>query len=274
MFAELLLEALDRKQWLPRQLAESCGVDMRQLSGWLAGQREDLTPDILFRLAMALEIDLATLSRAAGVAAAGERAGPVVVGISGASCAGKSWLAERIQAQQDNRSIVVDLDGYYRAIDEVSGLEHGYDNPASIDADRALADLTRLKSGQAVNLPVYNYEEQRVTGFRSCEPRPLILVEGLFVFAYPALRQAFDLKVWVESSDDLRWSRRVDRDSSCRQLQVEEIITRYERDVVPGYRKFIEPLRQHADLIVCNNGFDAAIVPAVARLLGGLLQRG
>lgn len=268
MFGELLLQALDRKQWLPSQLAQSIGISVRQLSAWLAGQRDDLNADVLSRLAVALDIDLATLSAAAGQLEVAATPHPLVVGISGASCSGKSWLAEQIHAQLEGRSQIVDLDGYYRDTSEVALLEHGHDNPASIDAQLALADLARLKSGQDASLPVYDYEAQRVVGYRRCEARPLILVEGLFVFADPELRAAFDIKIWVEAGEDLRWSRRIDRDTSRRQLKVEEIETRYERDVLPGYRKYIRPLREHADIIVCNNGHDVTVIPLIAKLLG------
>ncbi len=268
MFGELLLEALDRKHWLPGQLAQSIGISVRQLSAWLAGRREDLTPDLLSRLAVALDLNWETLSTAAQMPAVTSAARPLIVGISGASCSGKSWLAEKIHFQHDGRSQIVDLDGYYRTQSEVALLEHGYDNPESINADLALADLELLKAGQDANLPVYDYEAQRVVGYRRCEARPLILVEGLFVFADPQLRATFDIKIWVEAGDDLRWSRRIDRDTSCRQLQVEEIEARYERDVLPGYRKYIRPLREHADIIICNNGQDVTMVPLIAKLLG------
>lgn len=195
------------------------------------------------------------------------RTGPLLVGISGASCSGKSWLAEKIHAQHDGAALIVALDGYYRDLSEVSLLEFGHDNPASIHADRALADLLRLKAGQEIRLPVYNYERQRVTGHKLCASQPLILVEGLFVFADPDLRNVFDLKIWVEAEDELRWSRRMQRDFSSRDLQLEDIQTRYERDVLPGYRKYIEPLSQFADVVFSNNGRDVTEVPAIARLL-------
>jgi uridine kinase len=194
------------------------------------------------------------------------------VGISGASCSGKSWLSAKILAQRDGDALIIGLDGYYRDLSDVSLLEFGHDNPASIHADRALADLRKLKSGLAISLPVYNYERQCVVGAQHCESRPLIVVEGLFVFAYPDLRSLFDIKIWIESDDVLRWSRRIDRDTANRELQLEDIQTSYERDVLPGYRKYIEPLREYADLIVSNNVQDATEIPEVARLLNSYIR--
>ncbi len=208
------------------------------------------------RVGDALNIDPVILSVAARMSAARSESQPLIVGISGASCSGKSWLAEKIQTQH-GRALIIGLDGYYRELAEVALLEYGHDNPASTQADRALEDLLRLKSGEGIDLPVYNYERQTVTGSRRCESHPLILVEGLFVFAHPALRAAFDIKIWIETEEELRWSRRMQRDTACRDLQSDDIRTRYERDVLPGYVKYIHPLRDLADIVIDNNGRDA-----------------
>ncbi len=198
---------------------------------------------------------------------------PIVIGISGASCSGKTWLANQIYRQQPDDSEIIDLDGYYRDLKEIAGLEHGHDNPESIDFDRALDDLVRLKSGQAVSLPVYCYETHRVKSFRSCASRPVILVEGLFVFAHPRLRDEIDLKIWMDTDEDLRLVRRIDRDTARRERTVDEIRERYERDVVPGYQKFIRPLREHADVIIGNDGRDTSAVPLIVELVLAYVNR-
>jgi uridine kinase len=192
---------------------------------------------------------------------------PIVVGISGASCSGKTWLANHIHRQQPDDSDIVDLDGYYRELIDVDGLEHGHDNPDSIDFERALNDLVRLKSGLAVNLPVYCYEEHRTKGTRECRPKSIVLVEGLFIFAHPALRDEIDLKIWMETDDELRLARRIERDTLRRERTIEEVRERYERDVVPGYRKFIRPLREHADVFVSNEGRDSSIVLPIVNMI-------
>ncbi len=202
-----------------------------------------------------------------------DNARPLIVGISGASCSGKTWLANQICAQRPDDSERVDLDGYYRELEEIVHLEHGHDNPAAIDFDLALNDLICLKSGQAVNLPVYCYETHRVKAHRPCQPRAMILVEGLFVFAHPKLRDEIDIKIWLETNDDLRLTRRIDRDTARRERTIDEIRERYARDVVPGYHKFILPLREHADVIVGNEGHDASVVPPLVKLVLEHIER-
>jgi len=93
-----------------------------------------------------------------------------------------------------------DLDGYYRDLKDVDVLEHGHDNPNSIDYSRAANDLRQLKLGQATLLPVYRFEIHPIVGTRHCEPKSLILVEGLFVFADPNLRDLIDIKFWMEAA--------------------------------------------------------------------------
>lgn len=188
---------------------------------------------------------------------------PIVVGISGASCSGKTWLADAIRSQKPDESEIVDLDGYYRDLPSVQLLDHGHDNPASIDFDRVLDDLRRLKNGEPASLPVYCYEQHRIKGYRDCQPRPFILFEGLFAFADDRVRAEIDIKIWLDADADERFTRRIDRDTARRERTPDEIRERYERDVVPGYRKFISPLREHADLIIGNDSRDASRGPSI-----------
>lgn len=198
---------------------------------------------------------------------------PIVIGISGASCSGKSWLAGKIHQQRIHDSLIMDLDGYYRDLKDVEALEHGHDNPDSIDVERAVRDLQRLKAGQSCDLPVYCFENHRLKGVRHCPSTPIILIEGLFVFAHPQLRDEIDIKIWMEARQDLLLERRIDRDTVHRERSVEEIRERYQRDVIPGFHKFIQPLRIHADVIVENDGRDAEAIPLMVKLILAFLAQ-
>lgn len=181
---------------------------------------------------------------------------PFLVGISGASCSGKSSLAACIHQQLPQISDVLELDGYYHSLERVLNIEHGHDNPQSLDLARACDDIRQLKSGRVIDLPVYDFEHHRVGSFRQCFPRPLILIEGLFAFAYPPLCAEFDLKLWIDSNEAIRKQRRMSRDTAKRERTPEEIQLRYARDVVPGYQKFIKPLSGFADIRIINDGQD------------------
>lgn len=198
---------------------------------------------------------------------------PLVVGISGASCSGKTWLAQMIRCQKPDACEIIDLDGYYRDLSEVRRLEHGHDNPESIDFGRVTQDLVRLKSGQPANLPVYSYEQHCIKGARECAPRPILLLEGIFAFADLRLRNEIDIKIWMETERDLLFTRRVERDTVRGQRTLDEIHTRYARDVLPGYEKFIRPLRKFADVVINNDGHDESQVPLIAKFVLAYAER-
>ncbi len=176
-----------------------------------------------------------------------------VVGISGGSCSGKTWLSRQFQKLCPVSVCVFDLDGYYKNINEVMSLEYTHDNPDSINFDDALFDLAQLKAGQAVKIPEYNFESHQQEGSRLCMPTSIILVEGVFSFSKPRFLQEFDFKVWVEADDVTRYQRRLNRDVTERGRDTLEVEQRYERNVRPGYEKFIYPNRRVADVTIHND---------------------
>jgi uridine kinase len=190
-----------------------------------------------------------------------------VIGISGASCSGKSWLARKLKEARPDAVTLFDLDSYYRAPDVVAALEYTHDNPAAINFDDAVADLLRLKNGQEIRMPFYNYETHRVDGTRTCAPAPIIVVEGMFVFASERLRKELGLKVWVDAGEDLRYERRMRRDTTERGRDVQDVRARYASCVTPGYQKYVAPLRRAADIVFENNGSDVTAHPLVIDLL-------
>jgi uridine kinase len=190
-----------------------------------------------------------------------------VIGISGASCSGKSWLAHKLKQARPASVVLFDLDSYYKDDQFVSTLEHKYDNPKAINFEDALVDLIKLKSGHEVTMPFYNYDAHRVEGEKLCKSGPLIVVEGIFALANRRLRKELDIKVWVDSGEDLRYERRMRRDTIERGRDVQDVLARYASDVKPGYQKYIRPLRIEADVIFENNGRDLLQRPMIVEML-------
>jgi uridine kinase len=190
-----------------------------------------------------------------------------VIGISGASCSGKSWFADKIRQLRPNEVTVFDLDSYYKEHSYVSTLEHKHDNPDSLNFDDAIAHLTLLKSGKDILVPVYDFETHSVKGEKLCKHNPLIVVEGIFVFFNPWFRKQLDIKVWVSAERDLKLDRRLRRDTTERGRTTEEVLDRYAKDVGPGFHKFIQPLKSQADIIYENNGRDKDKLPKAVELL-------
>ncbi len=197
----------------------------------------------------------------------------VVVGISGGSCSGKTWLANQFKKHCSETVCLFGLDGYYKESNYVKNLQYTHDNPKSIDISSAVFDLGQLKAGQEVEIPTYDFQNEIQDGYRSCKPSPIIIVEGIFAFYDPLLLDMFDLRIWVEADDIRRYDRRLTRDVDDRNIQdLEKIKDGYRQNVQPGYQKFIEPYRKEADFIIQNNNQCATTPRGLDVLLRGIEQ--
>ena len=177
-----------------------------------------------------------------------------VIGISGASCSGKTWLANIIKRKKPEIITIFSLDNYYKNISFVNSLEFRHDNPESIDYASALKDLKNLTNGIDTNIPEYDYETHAVTGHKLVRPTPITIIEGLFVFYNEKLRNLLDLKIWVECDKDTLLSRRIQRDIKERGDNYNEAFKRYTIYVIPAYNKYIEPYKIFSDIIVNSYG--------------------
>jgi uridine kinase len=191
----------------------------------------------------------------------------IVIGISGGSCSGKTWLSHQFERICPKPICLFDLDGYYKDLNDVNKLEHNHDNPDSIDFDDALYDLAQLKAGKEVQVPKYSFESHTRIGFSTCKPASIIVVEGIFTFSKPRFLKEIDFKVWIEADEIRKYQRRLYRDEKERDRTISEIIQRYDQNVMPGYEKFIRPNRRHADIIIHNNAQDSSIPEGLYALL-------
>jgi uridine kinase len=191
----------------------------------------------------------------------------LVIGISGGSGAGKSWLTSKFEQLCPIETCVFALDGYYREIDFVNTLEYTHDNPRSINFDEALSHLEQLATGLPVAIPIYDFATHTRTGSRIFQPAPIIIVEGIFALSHPLLLQRFNLKVWVEAADSMRYQRRLERDVAIRGRDIIEVTQRYDRYTRPGYDRFIHPNRSMADIVINNDTQSDAIPEGLYALL-------
>jgi uridine kinase len=199
--------------------------------------------------------------------------GSIVVGISGGSCSGKTWLSKQLESHCNESICLFALDGYYKKVDEVNRLPYTHDNPESINISLAAFHLGQLKAGKEIEIPKYNFQSQMQDGSYHCKPSSIIVVEGIFAFSDPLLLGMFDLRIWVEANDIRRYERRLERDLSEREIpNIEEIKDRYHQHVTPGYRKFIEPYRKEADFIIQNNNQCGTTPRGLDALLRGIEQ--
>lgn len=205
----------------------------------------------------------------------------MIVGIAGGTGSGKSTFTNRLKAEFGDEIAVVYHDNYYRRQDEISFEERkkvNYDHPDSLETDLLVEHLKKLKRGEAVECPVYDYSQHnRSDRVARIEPRRVILVEGILLLADPRVRELIDIKIFVEADADERIIRRIVRDVKERGRDLDNIVDQYLTTVKPMHYLYVEPTKAMADMIINSGMNDVAfdIVRSKIRLvLHPLLQEG
>jgi len=178
---------------------------------------------------------------------------PVIVGIAGGSGSGKTTLAEGLRdLTADFGSVAITQDDYYLGLpDGADASGYNFDEPVALDLDRLASDLAALKAGRAVRRPVYDFvRHRRSDRAQVTSPSPLIIVEGLFLFVLPALRDLFDLRFFVDVPAHERLRRRVQRDRTSRGRSEGDVRNQWTRQVEPMYVKHTLPTRACADFVL------------------------
>ncbi len=182
----------------------------------------------------------------------------LIVGVAGGSGSGKTTLTQRLIDRFGDSIAVVHHDNYYRAHDDLTYEERSrlnYDCPDSFETEMMAEHLRLLKMGRAVHCPVYDYTvHNRSSETVLIEPRPIILVEGIMIFAEPSLVEQMDIKIFVDTDADIRLCRRVVRDVSERARTVESVTKQWLDTVKPMHEMYVEPSKKNADIIVPEGG--------------------
>ncbi|OQX33032.1 MAG: uridine kinase [Oceanospirillales bacterium LUC14_002_19_P2] len=184
---------------------------------------------------------------------------PILVGIAGASASGKSLLAETLveELKSENLSVISE-DSYYKDQSHLSMDERvltNYDHPNAIDHNLMLQHLQMLKQGEAIQVPTYDYSiHNRTSETRTVRPSRVVIYEGILLFVNPDVRKQFDLRFYMDTPLDICLIRRLQRDIVTRGRDMESVISQYMETVRPMFQQFIEPSRQHADLIIPRGG--------------------
>lgn len=196
----------------------------------------------------------------------------LVLGVAGGSGSGKTTLVERILAALEPGSTArLEQDAYYRDRPDL-GIEAraaiNYDHPDSLDNDLLVAHVAALAHGQPVQRPVYDFVTyRRLPGAQPIPPAPVVIVDGILVLQNAALREAMDLKLYVDTDSDVRLVRRLRRDIRERGRTVESVLRQYMESVRPMHLQFVEPSKRYADVIIPEGGLnDAAVEMLVVRL--------
>ncbi|MCB9731503.1 MAG: uridine kinase [Deltaproteobacteria bacterium] len=199
----------------------------------------------------------------------------LVVGIAGGTGSGKSTLARRLARRiGQDRCVLVSQDNYYKDLGHL-GLQArarvNFDHPDSIDSELLIAQVAKLKAGEPVVSPRYDFARHaRAAGGIDLEPRDVILVEGILVLVWPALAAHMDVKIFVDAPDDIRLLRRMRRDIADRGRDLESVLGQYQETVRPMHDEFVGPSRRRADLIVPGEGDNQIIVKFLSAALRAL----
>ena len=196
---------------------------------------------------------------------------PLIIGIAGGSGSGKTTLVNRLAEQFGEDVTILTHASYYTPRPDLTDEERealNFDHPASFDTDQLISDLEDLINGRTVRVPVYDYAIQdRLEESRTVSPTKIILVEGMLIFENKALRNLFDIRLFVDTDDDVRLLRRILRDTRERGRDLEEVAERYLSTVKPMHQQFVEPSKRYADLILPEGGESgAALLMLIQRI--------
>ncbi len=202
---------------------------------------------------------------------------PLVIGIAGGSGSGKTTVANEIlKSVGSHRIAFLPHDAYYRDLSSLPENQRklvNFDHPNSLENELLIEHVIQLKNWKKINLPVYDFTTHtRTSQLIQVEPQLVIVVEGILIFAEPKLRDLFDVKIFVDTDDDIRFIRRLQRDIAERGRSMEMVITQYLTTVRPMHLDFVEPSKRYADVIIPEGGRNQVALDMVIARIESLLK--
>ncbi len=181
-----------------------------------------------------------------------------IIGITGGSASGKtSFLLELKNTFAAHEVCVVSQDNYYKPLHEQEADGNGmvnYDLPTCIDVDRFLVDIQNLKNGDSITKKEYVFNNpNKVPETIIINPAPIIIVEGLFIYYFEKIAEQLQLKIFVDADEELKWQRRLQRDTAERGIENHIVKYQWDNHVKPAYEAYLLPYRNHSDIIITNN---------------------
>ena len=202
---------------------------------------------------------------------------PLIIGVAGGSGSGKTTVARAIVDPLDLDALLLDADAYYCDLAHLSLEERkqvNFDHPDALDVPLLADHLTRLAKGQSIEKPTYDFAAHtRAARTVMVEPRDVVLVDGILIFADSRLRPLFDIKVFVDVAGDVRFIRRMRRDILDRGRRLEDVIDQYLGTVRPMHLEFVEPSKRYADVILPEGGQNTIGIEMIRARVESEIQR-
>ena len=198
---------------------------------------------------------------------------PITIGVAGGTGSGKTTVALKILERVGFRSRRVRAARRLLSRRQRPAADRSAPSSTSTIRTRWITSLMiehlkRLQAGQATEVPVYDFKtHSRLAETRHVDPQPVIMVEGILIFADKRLRDLMDMKIFVDTDADLRLIRRLQRDIEERERSPMSVINQYLRTVRPMHLEFVEPSKRYADVIIPEGGFNEVAIDMVATRL-------
>jgi uridine kinase len=201
---------------------------------------------------------------------------PVTIGVAGGTGSGKTTVSNALLSRIGEHHIAyLPHDTYYKDIDQIplhEGSIRNFDHPDALDTHWLIANVKELQQWQSTEIPVYDFRNHRRLPYtQTVGPQPIILVEGILIFAEPELRELLDVKIFVDTDSDVRFIRRLQRDITERARTVDSVIEQYLNTVRPMHLQLVEPSKRYADIIIPEGGFNAVAIDMLADRIRNML---
>lgn len=203
---------------------------------------------------------------------------PILLGITGGSGSGKTTVVQKIFSSLPKENIlIIEQDSYYK---DQSNLTYGervkanYDHPLSFDNDLLIEHLKMLINGETIQKPIYDYEvHNRKKETITVEPKDIIIFEGILILEDERIRDLLDIKIFVDTADDIRIIRRIMRDIKERGRTLESVIDQYLKTVRPAHMQFIEPSKKYADIIIPEGGNNSVAIDIMVTKIKSIIDK-
>lgn len=204
---------------------------------------------------------------------------PLIIGVAGGSGSGKTTVVRHIiDTIGEEDILLIQHDSYYRDLKHLPFEERtkqNFDHPSALETELMIRHLKALKEGYQVEVPIYDFTKHiRKDETRLVDPKKIILLDGILIFTEKELRRLMDIKLYVDTDDDIRLLRRIERDIVERDRKLENVLTQYQKHVRPMHLEFVEPTKRYADIIIPHGGENEVALNMVNALIEDRLKQG
>ncbi|MEE4310417.1 MAG: uridine kinase [candidate division KSB1 bacterium] len=201
----------------------------------------------------------------------------ILIGIAGGSGSGKTLVARKlVEDLGSDKVIIIEQDSYYKDLSHLSlgeRKQQNFDHPDALDKDLLLQHMTMLIQGQSIDLPLYDFKiHTRRNETRRIGEHIIIILEGILILHNRRLRDMMDIKIFVDTADDIRLIRRLQRDIIERGREFDDIIHQYEESVRPMHLLYVEPSKRHADIIIPEGGYNLVAIDILKTKIESILR--